>query len=61
MEFAAADQSPEVPCVFGNDDPVLGDAPLDDAMVGFAASADVQRMNNIVASRRIEPRRQLWR
>jgi len=61
MEFTAANQSPEIPRVFGNDDPVLGDAPLDDTMIRFAAPADVKRMNGIVASRRIEPCRQLRR
>jgi hypothetical protein len=61
MEFAAANQSPEAPCVFGNDDPVFGDAPLEDTMVRFAAPAYMQRMNRIVTSSCVEPRRQLRR
>src|SRR5216683_3068388 len=61
MKLAAANQPPEVPGVFGNDDPIFGDAPLDDTTVRLAAPADMQRMNCIVTSRCVEARRQLLR
>ena len=61
MNFDSADQAPEVSGIFGNKDPILRDAPFQDAIVWLAAPANVQWMDGVVAAGRIEPRCQVWR
>jgi hypothetical protein len=61
MNLRATDQAAKVPRIFGDYHPILCDTPLEDAVVGFTAPTNVQRMDRIVVACRVEPRCQLWR
>ena len=61
MDIGFADQSAEVAGIPGYNYAVFSDAPCKHPMVGLTASADVQRMNRIVATGGVQFERQPWR
>jgi hypothetical protein len=50
MNLSATDQATKVPRIFGDNHPILCDAPFEDAVVGLAAPTDVQWMDRIVTA-----------
>ena len=57
MKLGTADQATKVARIFGDDYPIFGDAPFEDAMVRLATATHVQRMDRIVAASFVESRR----
>ena len=61
MNLDAVNQATKVARIFGDYHPILRNTPLEDAMVGRATPANVQRMDRIVEAGRVEPGCELWR
>ena len=61
MNLYTTYQATKVPRIFRDNHSILRDTPLENAVVGLAAPADVQWMDRIVMAGRVEPGCQLWR
>src|SRR5689334_15941253 len=60
MNLNAADQAAKVPRIFGDDYPILCNTPLEHAMVRLATPTNVQWMDRIVTTGRVEASGELW-
>lgn len=60
MEVGRVHQSPKVSSIFGDDDPVLGDASRKNTVVRLTPPTDMKRMNRIVLASRVQPCCKLW-
>lgn len=48
MQVSTGYELPEVAGVFGDDDAILGGAPCQDLVIGFAPTAEMERVDGIV-------------
>ena len=50
MQVSSSYELPEIAAVFGDDYAILGDAACQDLMIGFAPTADMERVDGIVSA-----------